>query len=290
MHPIHSILTKVSTCLLLSAVLVLPALAANGVVDADGGLRLREQPNTEATALSTVPQNTVLEILSTTEDNWHEVTYDGQTGFVSGEYISETDAVAEPLPLHVRVTEGPLNIRAAATTDSRSVKQVSTGTILEVLYTVNGWYRVEGGYISAHYATVADAAEVAAASSQGQSIATFATSLVGSPYVYGGNSPSKGFDCSGLVKYVYDHFDITINRTASAQMSNGTSVSMSELQPGDAVFFLKKGSSASRASHCGIYIGNGQFVHASTPTLGVIISDMDYAYYTSGFVGGRRMG
>ena len=72
-------------------------------------------------------------------------------------------------------------------------------------------------------------------------------------------------------------------------MSNGTSVSMSELQPGDLVFFLKSGSGASRASHVGIYIGGGQFIHTSTSSTGVIISDMDSAYYTTGFVGGRRI-
>ena len=72
-------------------------------------------------------------------------------------------------------------------------------------------------------------------------------------------------------------------------MSNGTSVSMSELQPGDLVFFLKSGSGASRASHVGIYIGGNQFVHASTPTVGVIVSDMDSAYYGTGFVGARRL-
>ena len=105
---------------------------------------------------------------------------------------------------------------------------------------------------------------------------------------YGGTSPS-GFDCSGFVKYVYAHFGINMNRTASAQMDNGTPVSMSELIPGDVVFFKKAGSSASRASHVGIYIGGGQFIHASTSTTGVIVSDMDYAYYTTGFVGGRRL-
>ena len=91
------------------------------------------------------------------------------------------------------------------------------------------------------------------------------------------------------MKYVYANFGINMNRTASAQMDNGTPVSMSELIPGDVVFFKKAGSSASRASHVGIYVGNGQFIHASTSRTGVIISNMSSAYYTTGFVGGRRM-
>ena len=73
-------------------------------------------------------------------------------------------------------------------------------------------------------------------------------------------------------------------------MENGTPVSWDELQPGDLVFFKKSGSSARRASHVGIYIGGGQFVHASTSRVGVIVSGMNEAYYTSGFVGARRLG
>ena len=123
---------------------------------------------------------------------------------------------------------------------------------------------------------------------KGKQAQDLAMQYLGYPYCYGGSSPS-GFDCSGFVRYVYSQFGCSLNRTASAQMSNGTSVSMSELQPGDLVFFLKSGSGASRASHVGIYIGGGQFIHASTSSTGVIISDMDSAYYTTGFVGGRRI-
>ena len=110
---------------------------------------------------------------------------------------------------------------------------------------------------------------------------------MGYPYVYGGSSPS-GFDCSGFTSYVYKQFGHSINRTASAQLDNGYAVSMSELQPGDLVMF-KKGSTSKRATHVGLYIGNNQFVHASTSSVGVIISSMSEAYYTTGFVGGRRL-
>lgn len=288
----QSTLTKMVTGLLLISVLSLPVLAVNGTVNADGGLRMRAAGNTDATLLSTIPDGTALEILSTTDNNWHEVSYQDYEGFVYGEYVNldETAAAAaeEPQPVHVRVTEGPLNIRTSADASSARVGTLSSGAVVEVIYTVNGWYRIADGYISADYAVIMDPDDVVPTSELGQQIADFALTLKGSRYVYGGTS-SNGFDCSGLVQYVYAEFGISVNRTASAQMSNGTALSMSELQPGDAVFFLKSGSGASRASHCGIYIGNGQFIHASTPTKGVIVNDMDYAYYTSGFVGGRRM-
>ena len=111
--------------------------------------------------------------------------------------------------------------------------------------------------------------------------------FLGYPYVYGGSSP-RGFDCSGFTSYIYKQFGYSLKRSASDQLDNGTSVSRSELQPGDLVMF-KKGSSSRRASHVGIYIGNNQFIHSSTSRVGVIISGMDEAYYTSGFVGARRI-
>ena len=80
-----------------------------------------------------------------------------------------------------------------------------------------------------------------------------------------------------------------MNRTASSQMDNGVPVDRSQLQPGDLVFF-NKGNPSKRATHVGIYIGGNQFIHASTPTVGVIVSDMDSAYYGTGFVGARRLG
>ena len=130
-------------------------------------------------------------------------------------------------------------------------------------------------------------ASVAASSGKGSQIAQYALQYVGCPYVYGGSSPS-GFDCSGFTTYVMKHFGSSINRTASSQMDNGTSVSKSQLQPGDLVFF-NSGNSSKRATHVGIYTGNGQFVHASTSTTGVIISDLNSSYYSSTYVGARRL-
>ena len=185
------------------------------------------------------------------------------------------------------MTASSLNVRTGPGTGYDKAASLRAGKVVEIKGESNGWYQIDSGYISAEYVVIVDAAE-AAKSGKGQEIADFAKSFVGSRYVYGGSSP-KGFDCSGFTTYVYKHFGYSINRTASGQMDNGTAVSMSELQPGDLVFFKKSGSGSKRASHVGIYIGGNQFVHASTAKVGVIISNMSDAYYTSGFVGGRRM-
>lgn len=110
---------------------------------------------------------------------------------------------------------------------------------------------------------------------------------MGVRYVFGGTSP-KGFDCSGFTSYVFKQNGITLPRATTGQATAGTKVSKADLQAGDLVIFsntYKKGP-----SHVGIYIGSGQFIHASsTRSGGVIISDLNSSYYTNHFSYGRRV-
>jgi cell wall-associated NlpC family hydrolase len=103
---------------------------------------------------------------------------------------------------------------------------------------------------------------------------------LGVPYVWGGSSP-RGFDCSGLVMYVFAQIGVSLPHSSYAQYGMGTPVSMSELQPGDLVFFAG-------ASHVGIYIGGGQFIHAPHTGDVVKISSLT-GWYASEFAGGRRI-
>ncbi len=117
-------------------------------------------------------------------------------------------------------------------------------------------------------------------------IANYAMGFVGYNYVWGGTSPSTGFDCSGLVYYCYRQYGYnTINRVADDQMNQGTYVAKSDLAVGDLVFF----GYGDYANHVGIYIGNGNFVHASTPSTGVRINSLDETYYTKNYIGARRL-
>jgi cell wall-associated NlpC family hydrolase len=118
----------------------------------------------------------------------------------------------------------------------------------------------------------------------GQDIVDFAETFLGVGYVYGGTSPS-GFDCSGLVYYVYTHFGYSVNRTAAGLAYNGTAVSPSELQAGDVLLFTT--SKEFYIGHTGIYIGDGQFIHATSSGSEVKISSLsDYADY---YFGARRI-
>ena len=106
---------------------------------------------------------------------------------------------------------------------------------------------------------------------------------LGAPYVWGGESPS-GVDCSGFVQAVFRRNGITLPRTADAQFEAGHRVSEGGLQPGDLVFFQ---TYAEGASHVGIYLGSGQFVHASSSN-GVRVDSLSESYYSSRFIGARR--
>lgn len=123
-------------------------------------------------------------------------------------------------------------------------------------------------------------------SGSGQDIVNYAKKFLGVPYVYGGTSPS-GFDCSGLVYYVYAHFGYRVNRTAASLAYNGTSVSSSSLKPGDILLFTE--ADGSYIGHTGIYIGGGQFIHAPHTGDVVKISSLSDSYYTAHFAGARRV-
>ena len=123
---------------------------------------------------------------------------------------------------------------------------------------------------------------VAPPSVQGGSAVSIALSFLGVPYVWGGASPS-GFDCSGLVVYVYAQLGISLPHYTGALWNSGVAVSYGALQPGDLVFFNGLG-------HVGIYIGGGQMVHSPHTGDVVKISDISSGYYASSYVGARRVG
>lgn len=104
-------------------------------------------------------------------------------------------------------------------------------------------------------------------SSKGSDIANFACQFIGNPYVAGGTSLTNGADCSGFTQAVYSNFGISLPRTSGSQALCGTSVSYAEAQPGDIIYY---------GGHVGIYIGNGQIVHASTQSTGIKISSALY--------------
>ena len=105
------------------------------------------------------------------------------------------------------------------------------------------------------------------ASSKGQDVVNFAMQFIGCPYVYGGTSLTNGADCSGFVQSVYKNFGVSLPRSSSQQRSAGTAVDYANAQPGDIICY---------SGHVGIYIGNGQIVHASSPSTGIKVGNATY--------------
>lgn len=125
----------------------------------------------------------------------------------------------------------------------------------------------------------------AASTISADELRTTASKYVGVRYSYGGTS-TKGFDCSGYVRHVFNELGKSLPRSSSAMYGEGESVKKSDLQPGDLVFFNTSGRGV---SHVGIYIGSGKFIHAST-SKGVIKTSLNDKYYWGNkFVGAKRV-
>lgn len=182
------------------------------------------------------------------------------------------------------VKASALHLREKASTGSKSLGMAYRNETVTVKAKSNEWYKVEyagkTGYMHGDYLTVTETI------SNGQKIVNCAEQYLGVPYVWGGSSPN-GFDCSGFVQYVTRQCGYTIGRTVTQQWNYGTEISKEDLQPGDLVFFVNTYTSG--FSHIGIYVGDGEFIHASSSG-GVKYSDLNSNYYTQHYYGARRLG
>lgn len=119
---------------------------------------------------------------------------------------------------------------------------------------------------------------------KGNEVVNYAYKFLGKPYVYGAAGPNA-FDCSGLTQYVYNKFGVDISRTTYTQVNVGTKVDKNNLRAGDLVFFNTYGS----ISHVGIYIGNGEFIHAPRSGKPVMVSSLSDGYYAQKYATARRI-
>ena len=156
-----------------------------------------------------------------------------------------------------------------STSTDTSYDNGSTGT--DTSYD-NGSTGTDTSYDNGNTGTDTTTDSSASDSSLGQQIADYAVQFVGNPYVYGGTSLTNGTDCSGFTMSVMANFGIGLARTAADQSYGGTSVAISDIMPGDLLFY----SDGSGISHVALYIGGGQIVHAATESQGIIISNYNY--------------
>ena len=300
---IKNFLRTTAAAAAITCVCIVGASAASvgvGTVNADA-LRLRDSASTEGAILATAPQGDAVVILEDVGNNWYKVDYKAVQGYMSGEFLTVAQKADVAIGYGKVDADGSsLNVRSGPATTFDKVAVLPADAVVEIVGIDSGWdkitYNGVTGYVSSEFMTTTkesggsrgdETTAPAPASSLGQQVVSYAKQFLGTPYVYGGNGPSS-FDCSGFTKYVYSHFGYTLNRTATGQLSNGSSVSKSQLQPGDLVFF-NNGRTSKPVSHVGIYIGGGQFIHASTNRYVVQIDNLASGYYAGVYVYGRHI-
>ena len=289
-----------------------PDMTGRAVVTASGSVNIRESGSVDSPRVGNINAGGIL-VVKEKGSEWSLVTSGNVTGYMKNEFLAfDADAAtyaASNLKKVVRINTASLRVRAAANENSETLTLVSEGSVYGIEEIGAGWTKIHvddsvSGYVRndfiildytgpvAHVVTDAPANTESSetettestttessgittppSSSQGQDIVNYALQFVGNPYVYGGTSLTNGADCSGFVMRIYADFGYSIPRTADVQGTVGTEVSLTALAPGDLVFY---DNGTGSIKHVALYIGNGQVVHASSSTTGIIISNVNY--------------
>ncbi len=265
-----------------------------GEIKVGSSLNLRSEANTSASVVTQIPNTHRVAVLDAVE-GWYKVAYNGQNGYVSADYVELSDSMNVE-PGAAKVTTDVLNVRSAPSTSADIVTRLTKDATAKIIGINTGWFKIEmtsgtTGYIHPDYvevvansisSTTASSAAAVSGSVRSQ-VLDYAATFLGVPYVYGGASP-KGFDCSGFTQYVYKHFNVSLPHQSASQYTRVTKVSRDNLQPGDLVFFASR-AGGSKINHVGIYVGDGNFIHAPSPGKRVCYDSLYSSYYSSHYVG-----
>lgn len=197
-----------------------------------------------------------------------------------------------------KIIASNVNMRNESNVSSKVITRLNMDEKINLISRSGDWSRVETssgevGWVNNDFVAAKDydtSKEVKKPIPLGQQIANYTRKFIGIKYVWGGTSP-KGFDCSGLVKYVYDNFGIYLERVAADQAKQGKRITRNNLMPGDLVFFDTDGGH-NYINHVGIYLGNGDFIQASSGYDNghkIVISDMSNGFYANAYMTARRL-
>jgi hypothetical protein len=262
-----------------------------GIAHVDNHLNIRQEPNENGKLVGKLPKDAACEILEVDDNGWAHIKSGKVEGYCSTDYLyMGEEAIArgkEVASMIAVVNTETLKVREEPNTDCAVITLIPQEEELEVVDIMeNGWIKFllddEEAYVSGEYVDVEERLEKAVTLTElayGQgvsdvrvSLVQYAKQFVGNPYVWGGTSLTNGADCSGFTLSIYKKYGVSLPHHAASQAQLGTKIEISQLQPGDLVFYAKNGS----INHVAIYIGNGQVVHASNPKTGIKISSYNY--------------
>ncbi len=213
-------------------------------------LNVREEPNAESNKVTALKRGDKVTYYETIGEWAKIITWTDKKGYILAKHLVNSEKEVDKIVVEKKIT-------ASTTTASRGTTEK----------------------------TEASKPATEAQLSLAEKIVSYSKTLQGVPYKYGGYS-TKGFDCSGFTKYVFAKYDIYVPRSSAEYWGFGTKVARSELRAGDIVLFDTDGGTAD-VSHVGIYVGGGNFIHASTTKKQVIV--MNLASYRGKYMGARRV-
>ena len=258
--------------------------ATTGTVRVSSSLNVRSAANTGAPIVGRLSNGTQISILGNS-NGWYQISYNGTTGWVSGQYITVSSASIQTGTVSVSASSY-LNVRSAANTGAPIIGRLSSGAQVSILSNSNGWVQISyngtTGWVYGQYITMSSGS-----SGKAQIVVNAANSAVGVRYVFAGAALS-GMDCSGLVVYSYAKADITLPHSSAQQATLGAAVSKTNLKPGDLVFFDTDGG-LNIINHVGIYIGDNNFVSAQSGAGTVKVASLSNSYWASRYMTARRI-
>lgn len=265
-------------------------------------LNVRMGPSTANQVVSTISSGNIVTIINES-NKWYEVILsNNMKGWVHSDYIN----ITYNLP-NGKVNTDLTVLKQQANNSAADLATLKKDEVLYIKGYSNNWYYVitsrdNEGWVESKYITVLST-ENASINRSGSSREVFSNirsiteKYLGKKYVSGGNGPN-GFDCSGFTSYIFKtYYGEYLNakgisqfpRTASSQATIGIEVSRANLQEGDLIFFDTSGRPNNNIGHVGIYIGNGQIIHAATSRGRIAIDKLSDRYYTSRFVKAIRI-
>lgn len=261
-----------------------------GIVNvAEGKVNIRESASADGKIVGKIGNDAGCDILGE-DGEWIYVKSGKVEGYIKSDYVlTGSEALNKASSLLKKVadvnTEG-LKVRTEPNTESEVLDIVGSDQSFDVLDEMDEWVKInldgDEGYLYKDYVNVGAKLEEALSISElmyGSGVSdvrvaltNFAKQHIGNPYVWGGTSLTKGADCSGFVLSVFRNYGISLPHSSRAQAGCGTKISLSDLKPGDLVFYGNR----SGINHVAIYAGGGQVVHASNPRVGITVSNLYY--------------